>query len=169
MEIKGNIKLINPRQDVSASFSKREVVVTTSEQYPQHILIEFNQDKCDYLDKYTVGQAVIISINLRGREWVNPEGESKYFNTIQGWRIEADSQQPTSNQSAPPPAAAAPPASGKQYVHTATFSLQDALAKNWTYDALVAGGHGHWKENAPVAAPSAMPNAPEPNDDLPFN
>jgi hypothetical protein len=31
---------------------------------------------------------VKVSINLRGREWVNPEGESVYFNTLQGWRIE---------------------------------------------------------------------------------
>ena len=29
-----------------------------------------------------------ISINLRGREWINPEGVAKYFNSFQGWRIE---------------------------------------------------------------------------------
>ena len=31
---------------------------------------------------------VKVSINLRGREWINPEGVAKYFNSIQGWRIE---------------------------------------------------------------------------------
>ena len=35
-----------------------------------------------------IGQNVNIGINLRGREWVNPQGETKYFNSIQGWRIE---------------------------------------------------------------------------------
>ena len=40
------------------------------------------------LNSYQVGQDVKIGINLRGREWVNPEGETKYFNSIQGWRIE---------------------------------------------------------------------------------
>ena len=94
MEVTGKIRLINPTQQVSASFQKRELVVTTDEQYPQHILIEFQQDKCGILDKYTVGQSVIVSINLRGREWVNPQGETKYFNSIQGWRIEADQSQP---------------------------------------------------------------------------
>ncbi len=69
-------------------FRKREVVVTTDEQYPQHILIEFTQDKCDLLNNYQVGEPVKVSINLRGREWVNPQGETKYFNSIQGWRIE---------------------------------------------------------------------------------
>jgi translation initiation factor IF-3 len=41
------------------------------------------------LDSFTEGQKVKVAINLRGREWVNPQGESVYFNTIQGWKIEA--------------------------------------------------------------------------------
>jgi len=88
MEVVGKIKVVNPTQDVSASFKKRELVVTTDEQYPQHILIEFTQDKCDLLDDYKINENVKVSINLRGREWVNPQGETKYFNSIQGWRIE---------------------------------------------------------------------------------
>lgn len=88
MQINGTIRVINPEQQVSASFRKRELVVTTAEQYPQHILIEFGQDKCDLLNSYKIGDNVQVSINLRGREWVNPQGETKYFNSIQGWRIE---------------------------------------------------------------------------------
>lgn len=88
MEVNGKIKVINPTQDVSASFKKRELVVTTDEQYPQYILIEFHQAKCDDLNGYNIGDSVKVSINLRGREWTNPQGETKYFNTIQGWRIE---------------------------------------------------------------------------------
>lgn len=90
MEVVGKVKVINPMQNVSASFQKRELVVTTDEQYPQHILVEFTQDKCDLLDRYKVGESVKVSINLRGREWVNPQGETKYFNSIQGWRIEKE-------------------------------------------------------------------------------
>lgn len=88
MEIVGKIKYIGPDQQVSASFTKRELVITTDEQYPQHILTEFTQDKCDLLDPYKVGESVKVHINLRGREWVNPQGETRYFNSIQGWRIE---------------------------------------------------------------------------------
>jgi len=90
MEVIGKIKVIGAEQQVSASFKKRELVVTTAEQYPQHILIEFAQDKCDLLDNFQEGQEVKVSINLRGREWVNPQGETKYFNQIQGWKIEAN-------------------------------------------------------------------------------
>ena len=96
MEVIGKIKVVNPTQNVSASFKKREVVVTTEETYPQHILIEFTQDKCDVLDNYQVGQNVKVGINLRGREWVNPQGETRYFNSIQGWSIsKTDSNAPT--------------------------------------------------------------------------
>ncbi len=89
MEVSGRIKMIDETKSFGSNgFRKREVVVTTDEQYPQHILIEFTQDKCDLLNNYSVGEPVKISINLRGREWVNPQGETKYFNSIQGWRIE---------------------------------------------------------------------------------
>ena len=87
MEVLGKVKVINETQQVSASFKKRELVVVTSEQYPQTILIEFTQDKCDVLSGYNVGDEVTVGINLRGREWVNPQGETKYFNSIQGWKI----------------------------------------------------------------------------------
>ncbi|OOV28966.1 hypothetical protein BXU11_03270 [Flavobacterium sp. LM5] len=88
MEVLGKVKVINPVQQVSASFKKREVVVITDEQYPQHISIEFQQDKTDLLNSYAVGEPVKVSINLRGREWVSPQGEVRHFNTIVGWRIE---------------------------------------------------------------------------------
>ncbi|WP_298900731.1 DUF3127 domain-containing protein [uncultured Psychroserpens sp.] len=90
MEVQGKIKMIGETQTFGSNgFRKRELVVTTEEQYPQHILVEFVQDKTDLLNTYQVGQSVKVNINLRGREWVNPQGETKYFNSIQGWRIEA--------------------------------------------------------------------------------
>lgn len=89
MEVQGKIKLVGETQTFGNNgFRKREVVITTEEQYPQHIMVEFVQDKTDLLNSYQVGQMVKISINLRGREWTNPQGEVKYFNSIQGWRIE---------------------------------------------------------------------------------
>lgn len=104
MEVTGKIKVINAEQQVSASFKKRELVVTTEEQYPQSIMIEFTQDKTDLLNSYKVGEQVKVSINLGGREWVNPQGETKYFNSIKGWRIER--LQAEAPQSAPPMPAA---------------------------------------------------------------
>ena len=88
MEVIGKIKLIREIQVVSSSFSKREFVVETTEQYPQLISLELHQDKCDIIDAYQVGQEVVCGINLRGREWNSPLGEVKYFNTIVCWKIQ---------------------------------------------------------------------------------
>jgi hypothetical protein len=108
MEVSGNIKVINPEQQVSPTFKKRELVVTTEETYPQHIIIEFTQDKCDLLNSYAIGDAVKVSINLRGREWQSPQGETKYFNSIQGWRIEKESGPTTAPTTSSAPATPAP-------------------------------------------------------------
>ena len=112
MEITGKIKLIGETQTFGASgFRKRELVVTTDEQYPQMLMVEFVQDKTDALDSYAVGEDVKVSINLRGREWINPEGVAKYFNSIQGWRIEkAQAGAPQGGMPPVEPAAAFEPA-----------------------------------------------------------
>lgn len=108
MEVVGKIKMIDTTKEVGSSgFKKRDVVVTTDEQYPQHILVQFVQDKCDLLNNYQVGDAVKIDINLRGREWTNPQGEMVYFNTIQGWRIGKMQAETTATSVPPMPAAEA--------------------------------------------------------------
>ncbi|MET1258827.1 DUF3127 domain-containing protein [Flagellimonas sp. DF-77] len=114
MEVQGRIKMIDETKTYGSNgFRKREVVITTEEQYPQHILVEFIQDKCDLLNNFSVGQMARISINLRGREWVNPQGETKYFNSIQGWRIENLEQAADSANAAPlPPLETFEPADG---------------------------------------------------------
>ena len=91
MEVSGKIKVLGDVKTFGDNgFRKREVVITTQEQYPQHLLIEFVQDRCELLDSFNIGENVKISINLRGREWENPEGDIKYFNSIHGWRIEKE-------------------------------------------------------------------------------
>jgi len=88
MELTGKIKLIGTTATFGSNgFRKRELVIETDEQYKQTILIEFVQDKTDLLDSFKVGEDVKIGINVRGREWINPKNETKYFNSIQGWNI----------------------------------------------------------------------------------
>jgi len=103
MDVTGRVKMIDQTKEVGTSgFRKRDIVVTTDEQYPQHISVQFVQDKCDLLDAYKVGDQVKIDINLRGREWTNQQGEVVYFNTIQGWRIGKVSSEPAASGPTPP-------------------------------------------------------------------
>ena len=88
MEVVGKIKVVGELETFASGFTKKLLVVTTDDQYPQNIGIEFMKDKVDLLSGYAVGQDVKVSINLGGREWINPQGEAKYFNSVTGWRIE---------------------------------------------------------------------------------
>jgi len=118
MEVSGVIHNIGEEVQVSASFRKRELVVKTEEQYPQFISINFVQDKCDLIDPYAIGELVKVHINLRGREWVNPQGEAKYFNDIQGWRIEKMNQD---SNSTPAPSTQTNPREYPQSAMTNSF------------------------------------------------
>ena len=116
MEIQGRIKQIFPSQTMGQNgFEKRDLVIITEEQYPQTIIIQFTQQRCDLLDSLQVGQVVKVYINIRGREWTNQQGEIKYFNTIEGWKIEVIQttnvayQQPVQQAPQQPVAAPAPP------------------------------------------------------------
>ena len=101
-KIIGSIKVLGETKQFSAKFSKRDLVLTDSESmYPQDILFQFSQDKCQILDMYKEGEIVEISFNLRGREWANPEsGEIKYFNTLDAWRIEKTQPNEVNNHKA---------------------------------------------------------------------
>jgi hypothetical protein len=81
--VKGEVKTFGNK-----GFQKQDFVVVTDEKYPQSILVEFQQDNCDLTKPFNIGDDVKIGINLRGRAWDNPKGETKYFNSIVGWRIE---------------------------------------------------------------------------------
>lgn len=90
MELLGKIKLLGEVQTYGNDFTKKEVVLTTLEQYPQDISIEFVKSAIDKLSQFKVGDTVRIGINIKGREWTNPDtGQVKHFNSIQGWRIDA--------------------------------------------------------------------------------
>ncbi|MDT8347322.1 MAG: DUF3127 domain-containing protein [Flavobacteriaceae bacterium] len=104
MELEGKIKLIGETKSFGSSgFQKRELVLITEEQYPQFISVEFLQDKTDLLNNFNPGDQVKIGINLRGREWIDPKGEAKYFNSIVGWRIEKLVPQAAPGGEVPPP------------------------------------------------------------------
>lgn len=69
-------------------YKTKSVHVKTDEQYPQILDIQFNQGNVTLLDSLVPGQKVKIDINLKGREWTNPEGVTTVFNSLIGWKIE---------------------------------------------------------------------------------
>lgn len=90
MDITGILKVKGEASQVSEQFKKMDFVLTIdpNNQYPQHVSFQLTQSKCDLLNNYIPGAEIKVSFNLRGREWVDPQGVPKYFNTLEAWRIE---------------------------------------------------------------------------------
>lgn len=86
-EVIGSIIHIGNTEVVGSAgtFKKRLLVVKTDEQYSQEVPIDFVQDKCDILDKYTIGQSVKVGINIRGNSY-----NGKWYCSLNGWRIDAE-------------------------------------------------------------------------------
>jgi len=158
----------------SNNFEKREFSLLTDEQYPQIIMFELQQGKVIDIDPFQINEKMSVSFNLRGREWVNPQSETKVFNTLVAWKLTHDTtpgqtpQQPQQQNHAQAPTAPAPvnnaapaPASPTKsaaqieaekigYVHThPQFTLDQMMAANWTFEALVANGYGHIADDLP--------------------
>ena len=84
LEFKGKVVHVGEAEQVTDSFKKRILVVSDEHpDYPQTVPFEFTQNNVDKLDSVAIGDNVIVSFNLRGREW-----QGKYFANIQGWKLE---------------------------------------------------------------------------------
>ena len=103
--ITGNLKVKGASQQVSEKFKKREFVITdNSSQYPQFISFQLTQDKCSLIDNFNEGSEIKVFFNLRGREWKSPQGEIKFFNSLEAWKVEGVSANaPSSNNNSPEP------------------------------------------------------------------
>ena len=109
----GTIKIIGDTQTFDSGFSKREVVITTSGQYPKDIKVEFTKEKCMILDNYKEGQAVEVECNINGSEYNN-----KYYVALMAWKINA-----SSTEAAPKPYQA--PTQQEPIIHPPTLTPEE--------------------------------------------
>ena len=89
-EATGTLKVINDTQQFSETFRKREFVIEVEDgNYTQPIKFQAVQDKADMLDAFSVGDAVTVNFNLRGREFTRKnDGSTDYFVNLDVWRME---------------------------------------------------------------------------------
>jgi hypothetical protein len=78
----GSIKIINDTQTFDSGFSKRDVVITSSGQYPKDIKVHFTKEKCSLIDMFNVGQLVEVQCNIDGSEY-----NGKYYVNLVAWKI----------------------------------------------------------------------------------
>ena len=86
--VKGILKRVGNIETVGTNnFTKRTFVIETKEQYPQTLEFQLTKDRVDIVDVYHIGEEMEIHFNLRGRDWTNPQGEIKTFNTLECWKL----------------------------------------------------------------------------------
>jgi hypothetical protein len=84
MNLKGKIKVIGTIEAFDSGFTKRELVITTEEQYPQDVKFDTVKDKTRLLDNMDIGDSVDVHFNIRGNEY-----NGKYYVNLQAWKIES--------------------------------------------------------------------------------
>ena len=94
IQVTGEIIEIDDVKIISDNFKKREFILkhAPNPEYPDFLKLEVVQNKTDLLDKYKVGQEVVVDLNLKGKRWEKGK-ESGYFNSLQAWRIQPASQE----------------------------------------------------------------------------
>ena len=94
MNIKGKLVEIFDTVPITETFKKREFIIQDNKnpEYPEFVKVELIQDKVSLLDDLKVGDEINVLINIKGRKWEDKEGNIKYFNSIQGWKIETENE-----------------------------------------------------------------------------
>jgi len=89
MEVTGRLHAKFDTQQVTARFQKREFVLELADnpRFPQYVQFQLTGDRCPLLDPHSVGDEVRVEFSLRGREWTSPQGEVKYFNSLDVWTV----------------------------------------------------------------------------------
>jgi single-strand DNA-binding protein len=96
-ETSGKMKWIGTTQSFPSGFSKREFVITTSQdKYPQDLKFEVVKDRCPQLDPFELGQDVQVNFDIRGNEY-----NGKYYVNLSCWKIQAADGSSAKQGSAP--------------------------------------------------------------------
>ena len=97
MNIKGKLVEKFETVQITETFKKREFIIQENKnpEYPEYIKVELIQDKVSLLDSLNIGDEINVLINIKGRKWEDKEGNIKYFNSIQGWKIESENENTT--------------------------------------------------------------------------
>lgn len=90
----GSVVSVGDTIQVTDKFKKRDLVLSFNDgKYDQFVSIQFTGENTSKLDGVGQGESIEVSFNLKGREWQSPNGEVKYFNTLEGWKVSNSTQE----------------------------------------------------------------------------
>ena len=81
LKLEGKIEKIGQEEQIK-NLTKRSMLLTTNDKYPQTVQLDFINEKQKELLKFNVGDEVSVDFNIRSNEY-----KGKYYTNLQGWRI----------------------------------------------------------------------------------
>lgn len=89
LTLTGKLHKVGGLRQISDNLTIQDFVVLddSNAQYPQHVTFQAKNSATGMLANIQVGQQITVHFNLRGREFVK-DGNSKYFNTLEAWKLE---------------------------------------------------------------------------------
>jgi predicted Zn-dependent protease with MMP-like domain len=84
--ISGKIIHIFDEKRISEKLTVRDIVVKTQDEYPQEIVMQLANQKCDLVIGHYPGENVTAHVNLKGRQ--AKDGTKRWFNIIEAWKLE---------------------------------------------------------------------------------
>jgi len=93
--ISGKIKFVDEVREFGANgFKKHQVVVETGDgRWDNPIAVEFTKDNIELSKKLKVGDQVQIQSRINGREWQGKDGVTKWFTSINGFKISVENSE----------------------------------------------------------------------------
>jgi hypothetical protein len=84
-KLKGKLILKSEPRQITDKFRVMDFVIQTpDEKYPQSIQFQVMNDRIQEMDKFTIGEEVEVTFDVRGREH-----NGKYYNTLNAYKIES--------------------------------------------------------------------------------
>jgi len=59
----------------------------------QFLEFQLTDKRCDNIAKFNIGDEIEVYFNLRGRKWTGADGVEKCFNSLNAWRLSAQTQE----------------------------------------------------------------------------
>lgn len=98
-ELTGTVIEIYPTQTFNKGFKKREFVLEVGDSYPQKIIFSAVQEKCEIIDSFNIGDTINVAFDVKGREWTDKSGQTKYFNSLEAWRMTSQAKSSSAKKS----------------------------------------------------------------------
>lgn len=84
-KLKGKLIHKGDAKQVSEKFRVMDFVIETpDEKYPQKVQFQILNDRIQEMDKFTLGEELEITFDIRGREY-----NGKYYNSLNAYKIES--------------------------------------------------------------------------------